>query len=62
MAASLTACTTPQQRAERLEKEYGPICEERGVKKGDPAYDECINSLYSRDMLKRRSISGGLRR
>jgi hypothetical protein len=40
--ASLSACTTLEQRKQWSEKRFGPRCESAGYKSQSPAYFECI--------------------
>lgn len=40
--ASLSACTSMEQRKQWSEKRFGPRCESAGYKSQSPAYFECI--------------------
>ncbi|MGH8856007.1 MAG: hypothetical protein ACREWI_17225, partial [Telluria sp.] len=59
MALALAACTTPQQRAERLQAEmaelmamYGPACSRLGYAANSDPWRECVLQLSTREELR----------
>ncbi|MGG7603202.1 hypothetical protein [Massilia sp. BKSP1R2A-1] len=56
----LAACSTPQQRAERLQAEmadlmaiYGPACTRLGYAPNSDPWRECVLQLSTRDEVRR---------
>ena len=49
---ALTACETPEQRAQKIEARYGPVCESLGVAKGSEKYLDCILKLREQHILE----------
>ena len=50
LAFFLSACMTPQQRAERMELDYGPQCRKLGHSPGSEPYRRCLQSLHNVDV------------
>lgn len=46
----LSACMTPQQRAERMELDYGPQCRKQGHAPGSEPYQRCLQALHNVDV------------
>ena len=61
----LAACATPEQRSAQAEKDYGPVCEKRGLSPGSEKYRACVETEslnaslatqrdYEQEMLRKR--------
>lgn len=44
----LTACATPQERAQKVVERYGPYCEGLGYTKGTDPWRQCIQTELAR--------------
>lgn len=59
LAFLLAACMTPQQRAEQMERDFGPQCRKLGHAAGTETYRHCLQSLHnveiSDDLLRAMS-------
>jgi|AntAceMinimDraft_12_1070368.scaffolds.fasta_scaffold147500_2 hypothetical protein len=42
IATLLVGCATPEQKAERMIKRYGPMCEKLGYTKNTDQWRDCI--------------------
>lgn len=49
---ALAACATPEQRAQKIEAQYGPVCESLGVAKGSEKYLDCMLKLREQHILE----------
>ena len=63
---ALAACTTPQQRAERLQAEmaeliaiYGPACDRLGYAQNSDPWRECVLQLSTREELRQIGTGPG---
>lgn len=45
---ALTACATPQERAQKVVERYGPYCEGLGYKKDTDPWRQCIQTELAR--------------
>lgn len=65
--ALLAACTTPQERAARMQAEmaqlisiYGPACTQLGYLANSDPWRQCVLHLSTREELQRLGSSSGL--
>ena len=49
---ALAACATPEQRAEKIEARYGPVCESLGVAKGSEKHLDCALKLREQHIIE----------
>ena len=40
----IAACATPEQQRAQAEKDYGPVCEKRGLAPGSEKYRACVET------------------
>jgi hypothetical protein len=66
LVCSLTACASPDQRAEQLaadiKENYGPVCEKLGYEKDSEKYRDCMVSLFNADTIRAGAAAARLRR
>lgn len=65
LIVGLAACATSEQRAAQAEKDYGPVCEKRGLAPGSEKWRACVETEalngslatqrdYEQEMLRKR--------
>jgi outer membrane biogenesis lipoprotein LolB len=47
----LAGCMTPQQRAERMERDFGPQCRKLGHAPGSQEYGRCLQQLHNYEVI-----------
>lgn len=67
IACLLAACTTPQERAARMQAEmaqliviYGPACSQLGYAANSDPWRECVLKLSTREELQRMGNNSGV--
>lgn len=51
VALFLAACMTPQQRAEQMERDFGPQCRQLGHAPGGAEYGRCLQALHNGEVI-----------
>ena len=65
LVVGIAACATPEQRAAQAERDYGPVCDKRGLARGSEKWRACVETeslnaglatqrAYEQDFLRQR--------
>ena len=65
LVLTIAACATPEQRAAQAERDFGPLCESRGLVRESEKWRACVESeslnaalaaqrAYEQDFLRQR--------
>lgn len=56
LAVTLTGCATPEQRAQAMLDEFGPVCAVLGFKAGTQEYSQCVLQSATADQQRRMTV------